>query len=257
MSVTRVLARFGGLVGVAGVIAVWWLLAVTVFRQGGGVPTPWEVVQKVRHDGWSFYRPHLAQTGMEAIYGYLIGNALALACAAIVVLLPVSESIVMQLAVASYCVPIMAIGPILTLVFTGDRPMIALAALSVFFTTLVGMLLGLRSADRTSLELVRVYGGGRWRQLRKVRLISALPSTFAALKVAAPAAMLGAIIGEYLGNLSRGLGLAMTVSQQQLDSARTWAIALIAGLIAAGVYGLTGLIAQLLLPWADIVEPLS
>ncbi len=248
---SRLLGRWGAIVGVVGILAVWWLLAVTFFKAGKGVPTPWEVVQKVRADGWSFYRPHLAQTGTEAFYGYLIGNALALLCAVLVVLVPVVEGVVMQLAVASYCMPIMAIGPILTLVFAGNRPMIALAALSVFFTTLVGMLLGLRSADRTSLELVRVYGGGRWKQLAKVRLISAVPSTLAALKVAAPAAMLGAILGEYLGNLSRGLGVAMTVSQQQLDSARTWAIALMAGLLAAGVYALTGVLARVVAPWAD------
>jgi ABC-type nitrate/sulfonate/bicarbonate transport system permease component len=249
--VTRRISAWGGLAGVVALVALWWLLAVTVLKKGDAVPTPWAVLTQVRHDGWAFYRPHLEQTGFEAIMGYLIGNGLALLCALIVVLLPITESVVLQLAVASYCMPIMAVGPILTLVFAGNRPMIALAALSVFFTTLVGMLLGLRSADRTSLDLVRAYGGGRWKQLSKVRLMSAIPSTFAALKVAAPAALLGAILGEYLGNLSRGLGVAMTVSQQQLDAARTWALALIAGLVAAAAYGLTALFARVATPWAE------
>lgn len=252
----RLLSRWGGVVGTVGLIALWWLLAVTVLKKGDGVPTPWAVVQQVRHDGWQFYSPHLRQTGMEAVYGYLIGNGLALVCAFVVILIPVTESLIMQLAVASYCMPIMAIGPILTLVFSGDRPMIAMAALSVFFTTLVGMLFGLRSADRTSLELVRVYGGGRWTQLAKVRLVAALPSTLAALKIAAPAALLGAILGEYLGNLSTGLGVAMTISQQQFEAARTWALALMAGLLATGAYGLTALIARVATPWADTNEGL-
>jgi ABC-type nitrate/sulfonate/bicarbonate transport system permease component len=251
---TRVFSRWGAAVGVVGLLLVWWVLAITAFRAGKGVPTPWAVVQQVRSDGWSFYRPHIAQTVTEAAYGYLIGNGLAFAAALGVILVPLTESVIMQLAVASYCIPIMAIGPILTLVFAGNRPMIALAALSVFFTTLVGILLGLRSADETSLELVRVYGGGRWKQLAKVRLISAVPSTLAALKVAAPAAMLGAILGEYLGNLSRGLGVAMTASQQNLDAPRTWALALIAGLIAAGAYGLTSLVARVVAPWAQPAE---
>ena len=64
--------------------------------------------------------------------------------------------------------------------------------MSVFFTTVVGCLLGLRAAPRTSLDLVRAYGGSAWTMLRKVQLIAALPSLFAALKIAAPAAFLGA-----------------------------------------------------------------
>jgi ABC-type nitrate/sulfonate/bicarbonate transport system permease component len=244
------ISRLGGLLGVVILLVVWTVLALTVFS-GKSVPTPWAVLVQVHKDGWSFYWPHIKQTGTEAIFGYLIGNLLAFGCALLVVLLPFTESVVMQLAVASYCMPIMAVGPILTLVFSGNRPMIALAGLSVFFTTLVGILLGLRSADRTSLDLVTAYGGGRWQQTTKVRLKSALPSTIAALKIAAPAALLGAIIGEYLGNLSQGLGVAMTVSQQQLEAARTWSLALLAGLLAAGAYGLTGLLARVVTPWAD------
>ena len=128
--------------------------------------------------------------------------------------------------------------------------MVALSAMSVFFTSLIGILLGLRAADPTSLDLVAAYGGGRWQQLRRVRLAAALPSTVAALKVAAPSALLGAIIGEYLGRVDNGLGLAMTVAQQQLDVARTWGIALVAGAIAGIGYGLIALVARFAVPWA-------
>jgi ABC-type nitrate/sulfonate/bicarbonate transport system permease component len=251
---TRVLNRYGGFVGLAGLLVLWTLLALTYFKKSKGVPTPAAVIRQARHDGWSFYSPHLSQTGKEAFFGYVFGNGLALLAAVIVVLVPVVESVVVQLAVASYCIPIMAVGPILTAVFTGDKPMISLAGLSVFFTTLVGILLGLRTADKTSLELVSVYGGSRWTQLIKIRLISALPSTLAALKVAAPAAVLGAILGEYLGNDSAGLGVAMTVSEQQLNAPRTWGLALAAGLLSAAAYGLTGLVARFVTPWAEVAE---
>ena len=73
-----------------------------------------------------------------------------------------------------------------------DGASVVLAAMSVFFTTVVGCLLGLRAAPRASLDLVRAYGGTNWTKLRKVQLIAALPSLFAALKIAAPAAFLGA-----------------------------------------------------------------
>ncbi len=88
---SRFFSRWGSLIGVVALIAIWWLLAVTAFHKGGGVPTPWAVVQKVRSSGWSFYSPHLAQTGTEAIFGYLIGNALALVFAVAVMLVPITE----------------------------------------------------------------------------------------------------------------------------------------------------------------------
>jgi ABC-type nitrate/sulfonate/bicarbonate transport system permease component len=152
--------------------------------------------------------------------------------------------------VASYCLPLIAIGPILSLLLSGNSPMIVMSALSVFFTTLIGALLGLRSADEVTLDVVRAYGGGRWHELVKVRVIAALPATLTGLKIAAPAALLGAIIGEYLGHIDTGLGVAMTVSEASIQVPRTWGIALVSGLVAGIGYGLTALVARVLLPWA-------
>jgi ABC-type nitrate/sulfonate/bicarbonate transport system permease component len=240
----------GSAAGIVVLLAAWSLLATTVLGTGDGVPTPWAVVSKIFEDGWTFYGPHIGQTADEAVRGYLLGNGLALACAVLVLLVPQLERLIVQLAVASYCLPIVAVGPILSLVLDGDKPMAAMAGLSVFFTTLVGALMGLRSADRASLDLVRAYGGGRWQQMRRVRLVAALPSTLAALKIAAPAALLGAIIGEYLGRVDNGLGIAMTISQQQLDVTRTWGIALVSGAVAGVGYGAVGLVARFAVPWS-------
>ncbi|MFI7399503.1 ABC transporter permease [Streptomyces sp. NPDC049541] len=240
----------GGAVGIAALIGAWSLLSTTVVGTGDGVPTPWAVVASVFDDGWTFYGPHVEQTLGEALTGYLVGNGLALGLAVLVLLVPVLERVITQIAVASYCLPIVAIGPILSLVLDGDKPMSAMAGLSVFFTTLIGALLGLRSADPAALDLVRAYGGGRWQQMLRVRVIAALPSTLAALKIAGPAALLGAIIGEYLGRVDSGLGIAMTIAQQQLDVPRTWGIALVSGAVAGVAYGVVGLVARYALPWS-------
>ena len=247
---TRRSAWTGGAVGIVALIGAWALLSTTVVTTADGVPTPWAVVASVFDDGWTFYSPHIGQTVSEALTGYLIGNGLALGLAVLVLLVPVLERVITQIAVASYCLPMVAIGPILSLVLDGDKPMSAMAGLSVFFTTLIGALLGLRSADPASLDLVRAYGGGRWQQMLRVRLIAALPSTLAALKIAGPAALLGAIIGEYLGRVDSGLGIAMTIAQQQLDVPRTWGIALVSGAVAGVAYGVVGLVARYALPWS-------
>ena len=168
------------------------------------------------------------------------GNSIALMLAVLFVLVPVLEAPLLKLALASYCMPIVAIGPILYVVLSGSSPRVAVAAISVIFTTLVGALVGLRSADAMSLDLVRAYGGGRWAQLAKVRFKAALPATFAGLAIAGPAAVLGAIIGEYLGGQT-GLGTTMVLAEQAFDLQRVWAIAVVAtGLARRRLSGHTG-----------------
>jgi ABC-type nitrate/sulfonate/bicarbonate transport system permease component len=242
-------AWVGGLLGVVGLLVVWQILGLTLFHKSGTVPPPTKVLSKMRSDGWSFYWSNAKVTIHEAFIGYLWGNALAIFLALLCLLVPPFERPLMRIGIASYCLPVIAIGPVLQILFNGENPKIILAALSVFFTTLVGTLVGLRSADASSLDLIHVYGGNKYHKLVKVRLRAALPSVFVALRIAAPAAVLGAIIGEYVGGES-GLGIAMIASQSGLRIATTWGIALTATAIAGIGYAATAFVARVVTPWA-------
>lgn len=244
--------RLHGVAGIVTLLVVWEILARTAFAGTRAVPPPSAIVAQLARDGFAFYWPNVRTTLREAGLGWLWGNAIAIVLAFLLVQFPLIERAGMQLALVSYCLPVIAIGPVLAVLFSGDTSKVILAAISVIFTTLVGALVGLRSADRTSLDLVRAYGGGKWTQLWTVRLRSCLPSLFAGLRIAAPAAMLGAIIGEYLGAES-GLGVAMINSQQSLAVERTWGIALVATAISGLAYGVTALVGRLLTPWAPRV----
>ena len=135
-----------------------------------------------------------------------------------------------------YCLPLIATAPILQIIFAGDRAKIAVAAQSVFFTTLVGVTLGLRSADPQLLDPgARQRGQRLAAQLVRVRLRSAIPGVFAGLKIAAPAAVLGAVIGEFLGG-TRGIGVAMIASQQSFNVSRTWGLGVVLTSISAAAY---------------------
>jgi ABC-type nitrate/sulfonate/bicarbonate transport system permease component len=241
-----------GIIGSIILVVVWEIIAVTAFRKvGSGVPTPTSVATQLWSDLTSgLYNANFAQTMKEAATGFVDGNVLAIVLGIAFVQLPLIEKALLRIAVATYCLPIIAIGPILTFVLHGDAPQCALAGLVVFFPTLVGVCVGLRSADRNSLDLIRAYGGSSWSQLFRVRLRAALPSTFAALQIAAPSAILGAIIGEYLGAASSGLGVMMIVAGQDLDIARTWGIAIVCTAVAGILYGLIGLLGRLVAPWA-------
>ena len=119
----------------------------------------------------------------------------------------------------------------------------------MFFTTLIATLLGLRSVDKSALDLAKSCGGSSWLTLRKIRFQAALPSIFAGLRIAAPSALLGAIIGEYLGTNS-GLGAILIQSQTSFNVTETWGLAVFIAALAGVAYALTSLVARLLLPWA-------
>ncbi|MBN9334877.1 ABC transporter permease [Devosia sp.] len=231
------------------VLAGWWLVAGVVLAGTHALPTPDALIGKLIEDGAGFYARHIGVTLWSGAQGYFWGNLLALGVAAMVLLVPELEGLATQIGVVSKCLPLVAIGPII-LVVAGDRaPSIFLAGLSVFFTTLIGALLGLSAAKRPALDLVAAYGGGRWMQLRKVRLYSAIPALIGALQIAVPAGFLGAIVGEYLGGVDTGVGVALAIAQSQLEVERAWAFAILTGLIALAGYGLVDQVGRRLAPW--------
>lgn len=257
----RLPAWVTGLIGGIAVIAVWWILASTVFSNVGpggvqAIPTPLQVLIGFVDSGWSFYVRNFTVTLGEAGTGYLWGNALALVLSGLVLIVPRLEGVIMQLAIITYCIPIVAIGLLLVVVIPVPKPgeasgtAVVLAALSVFFTTVVGALLGLKAADKASLDLVSVYGGSRFTQLRKVRLIAALPAILNALQIAVPAAFLGAVLGEFFGKVELGVGPAMIAAQQALNAPLVWGLAFVSGAVALAGYGLLGLVARLVAPWS-------
>jgi ABC-type nitrate/sulfonate/bicarbonate transport system permease component len=246
----------GGVVGVVVIVVVWWVASQTLFTASGAIPSPVAVVRRIVSGSvWSDTLTNLTGTVLAAAQGYLIGNVVALLLAAVVLLVPRLEQVVTQMAIVTYCLPLVAIGPILVIVFGRDAPSgasVALAALSVFFTTVVGALLGLRAAPPTTLDVVAAYGGTRFTQLRMVRLVAALPNLFAALKIAAPAAFLGAVLAEYLGSGGdKSLGRALIAAQSNSDAPQLWFLALVSGGVAGLAYALIGLVGRLVTPWSS------
>jgi ABC-type nitrate/sulfonate/bicarbonate transport system permease component len=228
-----------GLLGIGIVVILWILLSAVV--PGGAVPPPWAVVGKA-----------VGATLGRVFPGYFWGNLFALALVAVVFLVPALEGVSSQLALITHCVPITAIGPIIMVIFGGRAAAIFLAGLSVFFISFVTALLGVHASRQAALDLVSAYGGGRLVRLRKVRAIAALPSVFLALQIAMPVAFIGAILGEYLGGVDSGIGVALQSAQRDYVPERTWGLAIAIGLISLALYALVGAIGRLVLPWARV-----
>lgn len=237
-------------IGITAVIAAWWIIADTGFAETGVVPSPAALVAQVAADGPAYYLDQITTTLASAATGYAWGAGIALLAASVVIALPRIEPFAAQFGLLVECIPLAAIGPIVLALVGGRTPSIFLAAMSVFFVTLIGSLLGIHATRRIEHDLIAVYGGGRWARFKKLQAIAALPAALTALKVAVPAAMLGAIIGEYLGGVDSGIGVALSVAQRSIQVERTWLFGLGAALIALAGYGILALVHRTLLPWA-------
>jgi ABC-type nitrate/sulfonate/bicarbonate transport system permease component len=240
--------RFLGVAGSLIVLVVWQIVGMTGIL-GPGIAAPAEIISGVISDGTAFYGLHVPVTMASASVGYFWGNLAAIACAALVMTVPALEKLVLQVGIASACIPLIAIAPILAACFKGPMTSAVMAAVSVFFATLVGTINGLRQADPASEDVVRAYGGGKYLVLRKVQLLSALPNILTSLKIAVPAAILGTIIGEFMGQ-ERGLGAALVVAQQSSDVVRTWGITLVTSLLAGIGFVFVAAVEKIATPWA-------
>jgi len=257
----RVPGWLAGLIGLTVLILGWWVVSLTLFTPEPGtdftpVPSPFQVFSQIYDDGFNAYWSFFKVTITEASWGFLYGNVLALALASTVLLAPRAEPVVLQIGVVTYCLPIVAVGGICIVVLGGAKragdasvTAIFLAAFLVFFTTLVGSVVGFKAADKASLDVVSVYGGNRFTQLRKVRLTAALPDILNALQIAVPTAFLGAVLGEYMGATDRSVGIMLVRLQGNLDSVRVWAVFVMCALVALVGYAALGLVARVLTPW--------
>ena len=185
-------------------------------------------------------------TGREAALGFLVGGVLGLVLAAIFVHSKLAERAFMPYIVASQTIPILALAPLICLAFgNGLVGIVIVASYLTFFPVTIAELRGLTSPDPRALELMRSCAASRWTIFWKLRLPASLPYLFAALKIAATASIVGAIVGEgNPGGSQFGLGRAILNFNEQYISGpeKLWA-----AMIAAALLGLAFFLAVRLL----------
>ncbi|CAN5122622.1 hypothetical protein BH11ACT2_BH11ACT2_16420 [soil metagenome] len=229
-------------------LAVWELAARFGLAKLGVLAPPSEVVVEIAQNA-QLYATNLASTAWVAARGWFWGDVAAIVLAILFVQFRIVERLLQRLALVLYCLPLVAVMPLLQLTFDPDTARVVLAGLSVFFTTLVGTMLGLRSADPGQLTVIRAWGGGPFAALRFVRTPSGIPAILTGLQIGAAAATLGAVFGEFIG-ADKGLGVLLINGLQQLDLAQVFAVAVLATLMAAVPYGLLGVARRILVPWS-------
>jgi NitT/TauT family transport system permease protein len=215
------------------------------------LPRPSDIVGSFwsdRHTLW----PAGWYTFKEALGGFVIGGLLGIAAATVIARFKVVGTALMPIFIAANAIPIIAFAPIFNVWFNplSPRSKMAIAAVLCFLPVMVNTLRGLQSADPQQVELMRSYAAGELEIWRRVRVPTALPFLFTALKVASVLAMIGAVVGEYFGGSFNALGVLIRSDAQILNFQRAWAGILVASLLGIALYTAVAVVERLVVRWA-------
>jgi len=177
----------------------------------------WDERSELLHAGW--------YTFQEAFGGVVVGSALGIAVAVLLARWRRLGRAVMPYAIAANAVPIIAFAPITNAWFSpfDKTSKMAIAAVLCFFPVFVNTLRGLTSVRPASIELMRSYAAGEIDIFRRVRVPTALPFVFTALKIATVLSMIGAIVGEYFGGSLNALGVLINSRTATFAFEEAWA----------------------------------
>ncbi|HZG77774.1 MAG TPA: ABC transporter permease [Paenibacillus sp.] len=201
--------------GFAAAFVVLWELAVRWFEIPVYLlPAPSSVVSSMDANLGS----HMIVTLLEALVGFLIANVLGLLTAVIFVHSKPIEKGAFPLAIALKTTPLVALAPLLVVwMGTGYSSKVVASMLICFFPILVNSVKGLKAIEHEAWELFSTYKGSKWDLFWKLRLPTSLPYVLSALKISSSLAIVGAIVGEFVG-ANKGLGYVVLVSSYHMDT---------------------------------------
>jgi NitT/TauT family transport system permease protein len=212
------------------------------------LPSPSVILQTLTQNLLLYTRASLI-TLEEALAGLILGLFAGMITASMLGMWPRLERGVMTLAILIKSTPLVAIAPLLTIwLGFGIFPKVIITALLTFFPVLVNVLSGLRSTDAAILDTFKSWHASRWEVFLYARAPSALPHLFAALKVTAPLALIGAVVAEWTG-ASGGLGRTMWLAYTNLNLPFLFAAVFVLAAMGIIIYSLVVLIERKVIFW--------
>lgn len=247
-------SRFSGtayiLVAIALVFGLW-AIAVPLFSIPRYLlPPPGEVFERLWMDR-KVLLEHSIATGVEAILAFLVSAVVGALLGIVIAFSRPLARLLYPLLVGSNALPKLALAPLFIVWLGFGLSSKILIGFSVaFFPVVISTVTGLRAVDPDMIELARSMGSTRWRIFTKIRMPYALPSYFGGLKVAITLAVVGAVVGEFVG-ADRGLGYLVIVTSSQLDSVFLYATLIALTILAVGLYLIVEAAEPLVTPGPD------
>ncbi len=249
----RLRRRVLPVIGIAALLGVWAALVYVLKVPTFVAPSP-QLVAITLVAKLDILLTNLVPTAIEAVSGFVLGNLTAIVIAAAFVHKKSLEQAFFPVVVLINSIPVVAKAPILVLLLgNGMEPKVAIAALVCFFPTLVNMVRGLESVNPQSLELMKVLSASKTEIFFKLRLLNAVPYLFSALKIAASTAVIGAIVGEWIGSTT-GIGALIIQSTYNFDSAMLYATVIVGSAFSVTFFLTITLIERLVIRWQPITS---
>lgn len=234
--------------GIFILLFAWWAIVAGFKVQPFIAPSPFLVVETLfakRAVLWD----NMVPTALEAAGGFLLGNLVAIALATVFVHNKTLNDIFFPVALMLNSIPVVAKAPILVLIMgNGVEPKIAIAALVCFFPSLVNMVRGLESVNPQAMELMRVLSASKTEVFFKLRLFNSLPYLFSALRISASMAVIGAVVGEWIG-ATRGIGALIIQATFNFDSALLYSAITMSACLSGSFFLIVAVLERLIVRW--------
>lgn len=233
---------------VGAILAVWyltiWIFAFKPFI----LPAPEAALRAIARRPGTFAANTL-YTAFEAVSGFILSIVIGGLCATAIVWSRTWDRALMPIIVASQTFPKAAVAPLLVIWFGfGLSTKVIVAFMIAYFPIVISLVVGMRSADASLVDLVRAMRSTKFELFWKVRIPNALPHFFAGLKTSAAFALTGAVVGEWVG-ADRGLGYMLITANANLDTETVFAILLILMTLGFAWIKSIDLLERFFIPW--------
>ena len=235
-------------IGIILFLIIWEIAVVTLDIKNYLLPKPTAIgativneFDKLLSHGWV--------TGYEMILGYLLAIAIGVPIALGLTFSPAFDRFITPVLLFFQTVPKIAIAPLFLVWFgVGVMPKVLVAFLISFFPIVIDTAVGLRSVSSEMLDLARSMGATRMQTFFNFRLPTSLPYLFGGLKVASTLAVVGAVVGEFVG-ADKGLGYLLLVANSNLNTAMLFAVIVALTFLGLMLFYVIEILEHYLIPW--------
>jgi len=223
------------LCGAASLVVLWQFLLPWLGVPRYIMPTPWQVIQRMAADPRLLWE-NLLPTMVESLSGFVFGNLAAILLAIVFVYNKAIERAYFPVVLFLNTIPILALAPVIVLIFgIGILPKIIIASIICFFPTLVNMTRGFDAVSASERELMQVLSASPAEIFWKLRTPRSLPYLFASLRISSTTAVVGAIVGEWIG-ANKGLGAVIIQSTFNYRSDLLYAAIILSSSLAVAIF---------------------
>lgn len=237
-----------GIGGAAALLLIWHFFVLAFSIPMFLLPSPYDVWETIPRLGHAWYG-HIWATVRATLVGFAVAAVVGLGLAVMIVQSQFLSRVLTPIIVILQIIPKIAFAPLLLIwLGSGLAPIVVIVFLVAFFPMVVNAVVGMDDVEPDLIDLTRVLHLSWWRVLWTIRLPNAMPHIFSGLRVASTLAVIGAIIGEFVGS-NVGLGYLILIANNQLDTPLAFAAILMISIFGLMLYGFIALVEGISMPW--------